>query len=210
MPDLFDILRPHMETYAEGVILLRGIACCETVFEHLQAIRAQAPFRHQVTPGGRMIRVATTNCGALGWTSGPAGYAYRPDDPETGLPWPPIPTALKDIAVKAAAKAGFPGYEPNACLINRYRPGLKLGSHQDKNERDFHWPVVTLSIGVPAVFQLYGPRRSGNALNIPLENGDVLVMGGPARLSYHGVKALLRAHHRLTGDNRYSFTFRRA
>ncbi|NVJ98043.1 MAG: alpha-ketoglutarate-dependent dioxygenase AlkB [Alphaproteobacteria bacterium] len=206
--DLFDSLRPKSETISDGVTLLRGFADSGAVYELMQQVARHAPFRNQITPGGHIIKVATTNCGALGWTSGPGGYRYRPDDPETGLPWPAMPAQLANIATEAAEAGGFPGYHPNACLINLYAPGLKLSSHQDKNERDRRWPVVTVSIGVPATFQLFGDSRSGKPINILLQDGDVLVMGGASRMAYHGVKALAAGQHPLTGDKRYSLTFR--
>lgn len=208
MADLFDSLRPDREIFADGVTLLRKFADSERAYELMCGIARKAPFRNMVTPGGRTIQVATTNCGDLGWTSGRGGYRYRPDDPETSQPWPNMPEWLAGIAQAAAHEGGFPGYRPNACLINRYAPGLKLSAHQDKNEGDFSWPVVTLSLGVAAVFQLYGPERGGKAVNIPVENGDVLVMGGASRMHYHGVKKLEAANHPLTGDKRYSLTFR--
>ncbi len=210
MPDLFDSLRPKRERIADGATHLRGFADSSEAFGVMKSIAADAPFRNQRTPGGHIIRVATTNAGDLGWTSGPSGYHYRPDDPESGKRWPAIPRVLMEIAARAAEAGGFPGYRPNACLINRYEPGLKLGSHQDKNERDFRWPVVTLSIGVPATFQLFGDTRGGAPLNVPLEDGDMLVMGGRSRMAYHGVKALKEDHHPLTGTRRYSLTFRLA
>jgi alkylated DNA repair protein (DNA oxidative demethylase) len=206
--DLFDSLRPKQEVITEGVTLLRGLADSAQAFVLMQQIAAEAPFRNQRTPGGHVIRVATTNAGDLGWTSGSSGYRYRPDDPETGQPWPAIPDALMDVATRAAEAGGFDGCRPNACLINRYEPGLKLGSHQDKNERDFRWPVVTLSLGVPATFQLFGSARGGTPVNIGLEDGDMLVMGGAARMAYHGVKTLKEGQHPLTGNKRYSLTFR--
>lgn len=208
MADLFDSLRPKKEVVADGVTHLRGFADSAEVYALMQQVAADAPFRNQITPGGHMIRVATTNAGELGWTSGPTGYRYRPDDPESGKPWPAIPEPLSDLAMRAAEAGGFPGYRPNACLINRYAPGLKLGSHQDKNERDFRWPVVTLSIGVSATFQLFGSTRGGTPTNIILEDGDILVMGGASRMAYHGVKALRAGCHPHTGDKRYSLTFR--
>ena len=156
------------------------------------------------------MSVAMTNCGALGWVSDPTGYRYSELDPDSGLPWPPMPAALESLARRAAAVAGFSRFAPDACLVNRYEPGARLTLHQDKDERDFGEPIVSVSLGVPATFLFGGSRRKDPFVRVPLEHGDVVVWGGPARLRYHGVAPLGRAEHWFAGDLRVNLTFRRA
>ncbi len=114
------------------------------------------------------------------------------------------------MAQDAAASAGFNGFVPDACLINRYAPGARLSLHQDKDERDFRQPIVSVSLGVPAIFLFGGLRREDKPIRIQLAHGDVVVWGGPARLRYHGVMPLKQATHRLTGEHRINLTFRKA
>ena len=153
-------------------------------------IAQAAPFRHLVTPGGYTMSVAMTNCGRVGWVSDRTGYRYDPVDPDTGAPWPPMPAAFLDLAVRAAAEAGFANYDPDACLINRYVAGAKLSLHQDRDEKDAWAPIVSVSLGLPAVFLWGGKRRSDPVRRLRLESGDVAVWGGPARFVYHGVAPL--------------------
>jgi len=169
-----------------------------------------APFRHMVTPGGHRMSVAMTNCGAVGWVSARTGYRYEGYDPETGRPWPAMPEVFADLAVEAAARAGFDGFAPDACLVNRYEPGAKLSLHQDRDERDLSAPIVSVSLGLPAVFLFGGLRRADRPRRVPLVHGDVVVWGGPARLRYHGVVPLEAGHHALMGPYRINLTFRRA
>jgi len=196
--------------------VLRGFAA-PYVSELLPAIAAlaqRAPFRHMVTPGGFRMSVALTNCGRLGWTSDRRGYRYTEHDPDTGLPWPPMPEIFARLANEAAAEAGFANFEPDACLINRYVPGSRLSLHQDRNERDFTAPVVSVSLGLPAVFLFGGHERSDKAARIPLLHGDVAVWGGEDRLRYHGVLSLKDGGHprlgSFEGAQRINFTFRKA
>jgi alkylated DNA repair protein (DNA oxidative demethylase) len=156
------------------------------------------------------MSVAMTNCGALGWVSDPTGYRYSEVDPDSGLRWPEMPPALASLARRAAGAAGFPDFAPNACLVNRYEPGARLTLHQDKDERDFDEPIVSVSLGVPATFLFGGSRRKDPLERVPLEHGDVVVWGGPARLRYHGVAPLGFAEHWFAGDSRINLTFRRA
>ncbi|TNE62627.1 MAG: DNA oxidative demethylase AlkB [Alphaproteobacteria bacterium] len=210
MPDLFAPLRPEMESIRDGVVLLAGFADSGTLLPYIRTLTTEAPFRHMVTPGGRQMRVAMSNCGPLGWVSEPTGYRYAPTDPLSGKPWPAMPAVFRDLAARAAACAGFGIFEPDACLINRYETGTSLSPHQDMDEADKNWPIVSVSIGVSAMFQLYGNIRGGTPLNIPLHDGDILVFGGPARLAFHGVRKLAPAQHALTGSRRFNLTFRRA
>ena len=200
------------EALAEGAVVLRGFAVPHeaAIFAALQDITAQAPFRHMITPGGYRMSVAMTNCGAYGWVTDRTGYRYDGMDPDSGKPWPHMPDALVQLARDAAASAGFEDFVPDACLINRYEPGARLSLHQDRNERDFSAPIVSLSLGIPAVFLFGGLRREDKPQRVQLQHGDVAVWGGPARLRYHGVMPLKENHHPLVGGHRINLTFRKA
>jgi alkylated DNA repair protein (DNA oxidative demethylase) len=163
-----------------------------------------------VTPSGFAMSVALTNCGTLGWTTDSRGYRYTAKDPMTSQPWPSMPKGFLDLAAKAASAAGFVDFEPDACLINRYIPGARLSLHQDKDETDYGQPIVSVSLGVPAIFLFGGNRRTDKPARIPLLRGDVVVWGGADRLRYHGILSLKRAHHPLLRDQRINFTFRKA
>jgi len=213
-PDLFESVVPatRQEILAPGAWLLHGFALTVasalcTAVEHMQAA---APFRHLETPGGLRMSVAMTNCGNLGWVSDRSGYRYERHDPSTGNPWPPMPQVCVDLAETAAQAGGFPGFVPDACLVNRYEPGARLTLHQDKDERDFEWPIVSVSLGLPAVFLFGGEKRSEKHRRVPLRHGDVVVWGGPARLRYHGVLPVKEGYHEVLGPWRLNLTFRRA
>lgn len=212
--DLFDDAEalPSREAIAEGAMLLRGFcrAIQHDLLGAIEAVTEQSPFRHMVTPGGYRMSVAMTNCGRAGWVSDEHGYRYDALDPTTGAGWPAMPAAFHSLAVGAAADGGFAGFEPDVCLINRYEPGAKLSLHQDKDEQDFTAPIVSVSLGLPAVFLFGGARRSDRPRRFLLESGDVVVWGGPARLTYHGVATLAGGEHPLTGRCRINLTFRKA
>ena len=180
------------ELLEEGAVLLRGFADSEALelAEQVTRIAQEAAFRHLVMPGGHTMSVAMTNCGRVGWVSDRSGYRYDPVDPDTGAPWPAMPAAFLDLAARAAAEAGFAGYDPDACLINRYVAGAKLSLHQDRDEKDAWAPIVSVSLGLPAVFLWGGKRRADPVRRLRLESGDVVVWGGPARFVYHGVAPL--------------------
>lgn len=203
---------PSVEALADGAILLHGFAAAEApaLVAAVQGVAAAAPFRHMVTPGGYRMSVAMTNCGAAGWITDRRGYRYAPLDPESDLPWPPMPAAFLSLATRAAAAAGFDGFRPESCLVNRYEPGARLSLHQDRNERDFAQPIVSLSLGLPAVFLFGGLRRNARARRYRLESGDVVVWGGPARLVFHGVDPLADGEDPLTGRCRFNLTLRKA
>jgi alkylated DNA repair protein (DNA oxidative demethylase) len=202
---------PAREPLEDGAVLLRAFASAgaAVLVEEVAKIAQAAPFRRLVTPGGYTMSVAMTNCGRVGWVSDRTGYRYDPVDPDTGLPWPAMPPAFLDLAVRAAADAGFAGYDPDACLINRYVAGAKLGLHQDKDEKDQWAPIVSVSLGLPAVFLWGGKRRGDPIRRLRLENGDIAVWGGPARFVYHGVAPLKDGEHPLTGAARINLTFRK-
>jgi alkylated DNA repair protein (DNA oxidative demethylase) len=211
--DLFADADPALsdEPLEPGAIVLRGFASCRdaALGQAIEAVAAQAPFRHLVTPGGFRMSVAMTNCGPLGWVSDRRGYRYDPVDPESGRLWPGMPEAFTTLARAAADKAGYPGFTPDACLMNRYAPGARLSMHQDRDERDLRAPIVSVSLGLPAVFLWGGERRADRARRIALQHGDVVVWGGPARLRYHGVLALKDGGHPFAGATRINLTFRK-
>ena len=200
------------EPLCEGAVVLRGFALADEapLLQTIEAIATQAPFRHLITPGGLRMSVAMTNAGSLGWVSDRRGYRYDPRDPDSGQPWPAMPAVFLNLAAAAAAHAGFAGFVPDACLLNRYEPGARLSLHQDRDERDFGQPIVSVSLGIPALFLFGGPQRADRAQRVPLTHGDVVVWGGAARLHHHGVLPLKPNHHPLLGETRINLTFRRA
>jgi alkylated DNA repair protein (DNA oxidative demethylase) len=201
---------PALERLREGVTLLRGIADDPAIVAAVRAVQEAAPPRRMTTPGGYTMSVAMTSCGALGWVTDRKGYRYDPRDPATDEPWPAMPAALRALAARAAAAGGFPDFAPDSCLINLYEPGARLSLHQDRNERDFAQPIVSVSLGLPAVFLLGGGKRTDPTQPVGLAHGDVLVFGGPARLAYHGVKPLRPGVHPALGTSRINLTFRKA
>jgi len=212
--DLFETVpdvRPSREAMAEGAVLLRGFARPfeAELLPALRAIVKQAPVRHLITPGGHRMSVAMTNCGSVGWVSDATGYRYDAIDPESGEPWPAMPTVLRRLAADAADDAGFKDFAPEACLINRYVPGAKLSLHQDKDELDFAAPIVSVSLGLPAIFLFGGAKRADKPNRYRLEHGDVVVWGGPSRLFFHGVAPLAEGEHVVMGRQRINLTFRK-
>jgi DNA oxidative demethylase len=213
--DLFESvpdLQPSQQTMAEGAVLLHGFARSfeSELIADLHAIVAQAPFRHMVTPGGHQMSVAMTNCGDAGWVTDRSGYRYDANDPEAGKPWPAMPALFCKLAGQAAAQGGFDDFSPDACLINRYAPGARMSLHQDKDETDFGAPIVSVSLGLPAIFLFGGLQRSDKPQRFRLQHGDIAVWGGPARLFFHGVAPLADGEHALLGRQRINLTFRKA
>ncbi|QND72204.1 DNA oxidative demethylase AlkB [Tardiphaga robiniae] len=214
MTDLFADIRddqPACEELAEGAVLLRNFFATEQpdVIAALRMIVKAAPFRHLVTPGGHTMSVAMTNCGRVGWVSDARGYRYDPVDPDSGKSWPEMPAPFRDLAARAAVRAGFGAFTPDACLINRYKPGAKLSLHQDKDELDLRAPIVSVSLGLPATFLFGGLSRSTPTRRYRLTHGDVVVWGGPSRLAYHGVAPLPDGEHPVMGGQRINLTFRK-
>ncbi|GAC1408189.1 MAG: DNA oxidative demethylase AlkB [Burkholderiaceae bacterium] len=201
---------PEYEVIAPGACVLRGFALPHEpeLFKGLDIIVAQAPFRHLVTPGGFTMSVAMTNCGVLGWISDRAGYRYAARDPLSNRAWPAMPPAFLALALSAAARAGYTNFSPEACLINRYVPGARLALHRDHDEHDLTQPIVSVSLGVPAVFLFGGLTRQERQARIGLMHGDVAVWGSTSRLCFHGIMPLKTAHHARTGDCRINLTFR--
>jgi alkylated DNA repair protein (DNA oxidative demethylase) len=211
--DLFDSAEvlPAYEVIAEGAMLLRGFArpIQHDLLAAIEAITAQAPFRHLTTPGGYKMSVAMTNCGGFGWVSDRTGYRYDPNDPDSGKPWPEMPQVFGELAGRAAAQAGFADFHPEACLVNRYEPGARLSLHQDRDENNYDAPIVSVSLGLPATFLWGGVRRADKTVRHRLEHGDVVVWGGPSRLVFHGVAPLADGEHALLGRRRVNLTFRK-
>jgi alkylated DNA repair protein (DNA oxidative demethylase) len=210
MLDLFADTPPWQEPLAPGAIILRryALAHTEILMAGIRDVSAQSPFRQMVTPGGYTMSVAMTNCGKVGWATDMHGYVYARRDPQTGQPWPVMPTEFLVLAQQCAQEAGYEHFQPDACLINRYAPGAKLSLHQDKDEKTLHAPIVSVSLGLPAVFQFGGLKRNDPLQRVLLEHGDVVVWGGESRLFYHGIQPLKEGHHPATGAFRYNLTFR--
>lgn len=210
--DLFSNVSVTPEPFVPGAYLLRGFVGQQDhqLLHDLQRILAQAPWRHMQTPGGLRMSVAMSNCGKLGWVSDRQGYRYASADPLSGLSWPEMPPSFEAMAQSAAAVAGFDQFQPDACLINRYELGNKLSLHQDKDERDLSQPIVSVSLGLAAIFLFGGLKRSDPVLRTELTHGDVVVWGGPSRLRYHGIMPLKSGQHPLTGRLRINLTFRSA
>ena len=197
-------------TLEPGITLLRGLARSAELMPLIGKVAAAAPFRHLVTPGGQTMSVAMTNCGPVGWVSDRRGYRYSSLDPVTGRDWPAMPDAFVDLALDAARRGGFPEFVPDACLVNRYSAGSRLTAHRDADEQNYAQPIVSVSLGLPASFAFYGLARGGKGKSVTLEDGDVLVWGGPARLVYHAVRPIKPGLHPITGEYRYNLTFRHA
>ena len=215
MADLFGhVVSPvrRDEPLCDGAVVLRGFALADEIalLQALDTVVVQAPFRHLVTPGGFRMSVGMTNTGPLGWVSDRSGYRYDPVDPLSGKPWPGLPETFRQLATAAAAHAGFAGFVPDACLVNRYEPGTRLSLHQDRDEDDLGQPIVSVSLGMPAVFLFGGMQRADPPIRVPLAHGDVVAWGGPARLRYHGVLPLKPGHHEALGAARINLAFRKA
>jgi alkylated DNA repair protein (DNA oxidative demethylase) len=211
LTDLFEDVRER-ERLDEGAYLFPRFALREAagLIAEVERISAAAPFRNLVTPGGHTMSVAMTNCGAAGWVSDRRGYRYDAVDPLTGRKWPAMPDGFSGLADRAAAAAGFDGFLPDVCLINRYEIGAKLHLHIDRDEHDYAHPIVSVSLGLPAVFMWGGKARTDKPSRHAVHHGDVVVFGGPSRRHYHGVSPLKAGTHELTGACRFNLTFRKA
>ena len=196
----------------DGAILLRGFAKnIDTVLmSTIEKVVVQSPFRHMITPGGFRMSVAMSNCGQVGWIADRSGYRYGAIDPKTGRPWPALPEIFIDISRRAAMRAGYENFLPDACLINCYEPGARLSLHQDKNERDVSAPIVSVSLGLPAVFLFGGLGRTIRPKRYQLAHGDVVVWCGSSRFNFHGIAPLLEGYHPILGSKRINLTFRKA
>jgi len=215
MLDLFesrDEVDSAPQPLGPGAMVLRGLAAPQgaALLAAVERVVERAPLRFMTTPGGYRMSVAMSNCGAAGWVTDRSGYRYDAIDPLTGHRWPAMPSVFTELACEAAATAGFSDFAADACLINRYEPGARLSLHQDRNERDFSAPIVSVSLGLPAMFLFGGTQRSARPRRVPLLHGDVVVWGGAARLNFHGVLPLKEGQHSLLGSCRLNLTFRKA
>ncbi|WP_409310589.1 DNA oxidative demethylase AlkB [Pectobacterium sp. B1J-3] len=214
--DLFAEDEPEQRTevLASGAVLLRGFAYGESaaLMAAIAEVVTQSPFRHMVTPGGHVMSVAMSNCGPLGWITDESGYRYASCDPINGQPWPALPSVFTLLANRAASKAGFDNFVPDACLINRYEVGARMSLHQDKDEIDFNQPIVSVSLGLGATFLFGGMTRSDSIQRCSLLHGDVVVWGGDSRLRYHGIAPLKRGvvPASISSEYRFNLTFRKA
>lgn len=210
MSDIFSSSSEQlMVTLQKNVYLFRGYANHKSLVNEIKDIIDQAPFRFMHTPGGKRLNISMTNCGDLGWISEPSGYRYVKHDPTSKQPWPEMPQSFKKLAKQVAQLAGFDDFKPNACLINHYQQGQELTSHQDKNEPDLSQPIVSVSLGMSARFQIYGDARNNKPQEIELYDGDVMVWGRTARLIYHGVKTNRGIPHPQLGLHRINLTMRK-
>jgi len=218
-PTTFDLFadaepeqQPRHEPIGEQSCVLRGFALpwLDRLLPALDAVLTAAPFRQMVTPGGFTMSVALSSCGTLGWTTDRSGYRYTRNDPQTGQPWPEMPDVFLQLAQAAAQAAGFTDFIPDSCLINRYVPGSKMSLHQDKDEKSYAAPIVSVSLGLPAMFLFGGFARADKSQRVPLLHGDIVVWGGVDRLRYHGVLPIKDGQHSRLGEQRINFTFRTA
>ncbi|THU01007.1 DNA oxidative demethylase AlkB [Lampropedia puyangensis] len=192
------------------VLRQRALPYAQQLFEGIQSALLQAPLCQLQTPGGHRMSVRTSSCGPQGWVSDERGYRYATAHPDTNKPWPSIPVAWQTLAIDAASEAGFNGFMPDSCLINQYTPESKMSLHQDRNESDFTQPIVSISLGMSAVFLWGGMQRSDRPSQVLLHHGDIVVWGGTDRLRFHGIKHLTGAPHSECGAMRYNLTLRRA
>ena len=195
---------------ADGLALAQGYldrSQQTAVMEDIRKVVAAAPLYQPVMPrSGRPFSVKMSNCGPLGWISDKAGYRYQDTHPETGQPWPDMPGSI----VKIWQELSGYGAPAECCLINFYKPGAKMGLHRDENEEDFNAPVVSISLGDEALFRFGGEQRKSPTKSVRLASGDVLVMGGAARLSYHGIDRIYPdTSSLLRGGGRLNLTLRR-
>lgn len=213
--DLFDNLveiNPKCIQLADHAFVLRSYAApnAHDLLKELDVILRHAPLRQMQTPNGYSMSVRTSSCGTFGWVSELHSYRYERLNPLSKQPWPSMPQIFLELANKAAQEAGFNDFTPDSCLINSYESGGKMSLHQDKNERDYDAPIVSVSLGLPALFLFGGHVRSERPKRHKLEHGDVVVWGGMSRLAFHGIKPLIHGTHPLTGQQRINLTFRKA
>lgn len=202
--------QPRADQIGEQSWVLRGFALpvVDQLLPALETVLTAAPLRSMMTPGGFSMSVGTSSCGALGWITDRIGYRYSSVDPLSGMPWPTMPEVFSALAHSAAAQAGFADFEADSCLINRYIPGAKMSLHQDKDENAYAAPIVSLSLGLPAMFLFGGFARSDKTQRIPLLHGDMVVWGGVDRLRFHGVLPIKQGRHPQLGEQRINLTFR--
>ena len=202
--------QPRADQIGEQSWVLRGFALpvVDQLLPALENVLEAAPLRSMMTPGGFSMSVGTSSCGALGWITDRSGYRYSSVDPLSGMPWPTMPEVFSALVHSAAAQAGFADFEADSCLINRYIPGAKMSLHQDKDENAYAAPIVSLSLGLPAMFLFGGFARSDKTQRVPLLHGDMVIWGGVDRLRFHGVLPIKQGRHPQLGEQRINLTFR--
>jgi DNA oxidative demethylase len=211
--DLFtDNTRQAREKICEGAILLHGFALPfeKYLLRDIETVISTMPPRQMFTPSGLPMSVTTTSCGDAGWVSDARGYRYSTRDAHSQQLWPAMPDTFFNLAQQAANAAGFDNFAPDSCLINCYKVGAKMSLHQDKDEKDFSQPIVSVSLGLPATFLIGGLLRNDKTIKIPLIHGDVVVWGASARLFFHGVLPIKAGKHPFLGEQRINLTFRKA
>lgn len=195
MTDLFSSLtpangNPSAQDLGHGIFHIKQLTSSNECLNLITLITEQAPLRQFMTPMGHLTKVKMSNCGKYGWISDQNGYRYSSTDPQNLKDWPKLPTKFLQLHKYACELAGLPRFKPDACLINCYEIGLSMGRHQDKDEVDASWPIVSISLGLPAVFQIYPTQSSNSVKTVLLEDGDVIILSGASRSFYHGVKTV--------------------
>ena len=198
----------------EGLFLRAGAvdaAGQHRLFMALERVLAAAPPVRTRTRGGGLTSAAMTNCGDVGWWRDAKGYRYVTACPGTGAPWPPIPDEFMDVIQRVRVDSPWPGFTPDACLINFYKPGAKMGLHQDRDEKDLAQPIMTVCLGDTADFMIGGFARTEKATAMRVKSGDIILMGGASRMRFHGIRKVYPGTSPLPGiSGRFSLTFRKA
>ena len=202
-PDL-----PHGTVFRPKLLDLAGQTA---LWDGLQGVLRAAPVTKVITKTGGYTSAAITNCGDAGWWSDRRGYRYETNSPGTATAWPIMPESFLKAVARAVLGTPWPDFSPDACLINYYEPGAKMGLHQDRDEKDFAHPIVTVCLGDDADFLVGGPKRADKTSAVIVRSGDVMIMGGSSRLYFHGIRKIYPGTSPLPGiTGRYSLTFRKA
>lgn len=199
---------PQVEDMGDGIFLIKQFAPSEQCLNLIRQVSQAAPFRQMMTPMGYPTQASMSNCGDFGWVSDLSGYRYSPVDPITQKPWPAMPDAFLRVHQSACELLDLPKFQPDACLINRYEIGHAMGRHTDKDEQDTSWPIVSVSLGLPAVFQVFKGQTSTASINVLLEDGDVLILSGVSRQQHHAIKAVKPDLLQPNLTTRYNLTLR--
>jgi len=206
-----DLFTPELP---EGVVFrpkLLDLAAQNALLAELEGVLRAAPAAKVMTKTGGFTSAAITNCGEAGWWSDRRGYRYETTNPTTGVPWPKMPRGFLDAVALAVRDTPWPAFTPDACLINFYEPGAKMGLHQDRDEKDFAHPIVTVCLGDDADFLVGGPKRADKTVPVVVGSGDVMIMGGAGRLYFHAIRKIYPGTGPLPDvRGRYSLTFRKA
>ncbi|MFY0640369.1 MAG: alpha-ketoglutarate-dependent dioxygenase AlkB [Bermanella sp.] len=208
-PDQSDS-KPIVDDLGKGVFHIKQAICPDTLLQLTHDIIKQAPLRQMMTPMGHLTKASMSNCADYGWVSDLSGYRYSARDPLTHKAWPSLPAEFLNAHHKACELVGITPFEPDACLINAYNIGQSMGRHQDKDELNLEWPIVSISLGLPAIFQVFGNQRNGQSLDIFLQDGDILILSGESRLYYHGVKPIKLDPLNPNLNKRFNLTLRKS